>query len=124
MRAIIFSQHGGPEVLQVGEVPNPQIKANEVLVEVRACALNHLDVWVRNGLPGIKIPLPHILGCDVAGGVREAGGLGSWTQTRAEKVGQPRASCGRCAECLPGRAKMCDEYDIVGCPRDGAGAEV
>src|SRR5712692_5589477 len=61
MKAVIFSQHGGPEVLKYTEVPDPQIKANEVLVEVRACALNHLDVWVRAGLPGIKIPLPHIL---------------------------------------------------------------
>ena len=62
MKAVIFDQHGGPEVLKLTEVPDPQITANEVLVEVRACALNHLDVWTRNGLPGIKIPLPHILG--------------------------------------------------------------
>ena len=67
MKAVIFQQHGGPEVLQYTEVADPKIKANEVLIEVRACALNHLDVWVRGGLPGIKIPLPHILGNDVAG---------------------------------------------------------
>ena len=73
MKAVIFSEHGGPEVLQYTEAPDPQIKANEVLVEVRACALNHLDVWVRGGLPGIKIPLPHILGDDVAGVVRAEG---------------------------------------------------
>ena len=78
MKAVIFSQHGGPEVLKYTEAPDPQIKANEVLVEVRACALNHLDVWVRAGLPGIKIPLPHILGNDVAGVVREVGELVTW----------------------------------------------
>src|SRR2546425_293555 len=123
MRAIMFSQHGGPEVLQVGEVPNPQIKAYEVLVEVRACALNHLDVWVRNGLPGIKIPLPHILGCDVAGVVREVGDLVTWTKAGDEVMVQPGVSCGHCPECLAGRDNMCDEYDIVGYRRDGGYAE-
>src|SRR2546425_10361467 len=123
MRAIMFSQHGGPEVLQVGEVPNPQIKAYEVLVEVRACALNHLDVWVRNGLPGIKIPLPHILGCDVAGVVREVGDLVTWTKAGDEVMVQPGVSCGHCPECLAGRNNMCDEYDIVGYRRDGGYAE-
>src|SRR2546426_322260 len=78
MQAVIFEQHGGPEVLKLTEVADPQIKANEVLVEVRACALNHLDVWVRGGLPGIKIPLPHILGNDVAGVVSQVGELVTW----------------------------------------------
>src|SRR6266403_4424285 len=123
MKAVFFSQHGGPEVLQYTEVPNPQIKANEVLVEVRACALNHLDVWVRNGLPGIKIPLPHILGCDVAGVVREVGDLVTWAKPRDEVMVQPGVSCGHCPECLAGRDNTCDEYDIVGYRRDGGYAE-
>ena len=123
MRAIIFSQHGGPEVLRLAEVPDPQIKANEVLVEVRACALNHLDVWVRNGLPGIKIPLPHILGCDVAGVVREVGDLVTWAKPGDEVMVQPGVSCGHCPECLAGRDNMCDEYDIVGYRRDGGYAQ-
>ncbi|HET8781632.1 MAG TPA: alcohol dehydrogenase catalytic domain-containing protein, partial [Pyrinomonadaceae bacterium] len=67
MKAVIFRQHGGPEVLEYADVAEPQIRANEVLVEVKACALNHLDIWARRGLPGIDIPLPHILGNDVAG---------------------------------------------------------
>ena len=71
MKAVIFKQHGGPEVLEYADVPDPSIKANEVLVEVKACALNHLDIWARGGLPGIDIPLPHILGNDIAGVVRE-----------------------------------------------------
>ena len=123
MKAVVFSQHGGPDVLQFGEVPNPQIKANEVLIEVRACALNHLDVWVRNGLPGIKIPLPHILGCDVAGIVREVGDLVTWTKPGDEVMVQPGMSCGHCPECLAGRDNMCDEYDIIGYRRDGGYAE-
>jgi len=123
MKAVFFSQHGGPDVLQLGEVPNPQIKAHEVLVEVRACALNHLDVWVRNGLPGIEIPLPHILGCDVAGVVREVGDLVTWARSGDEVMVQPGVSCGHCPECLAGRDNMCDEYDIVGYRRDGGYAQ-
>jgi NADPH:quinone reductase-like Zn-dependent oxidoreductase len=124
MKAVIFSQHGGPEVLQYTEVADPQIKANEVLIEVRACALNHLDVWVRGGLPGIKIPLPHILGDDVAGVVREAGELVTWTKPNDEVMVQPGVSCGHCVECLAGRDNMCDEYDMIGYRRDGGYAEL
>jgi NADPH:quinone reductase-like Zn-dependent oxidoreductase len=124
MKAVIFEQHGGPEVLKLTEVPDPQIKANEVLVEVRACALNHLDVWVRNGLPGIKIPLPHILGNDVAGVVREVGPLVTWVKAGDEVMIQPGVSCGHCAQCLAGRDNMCDEYDIIGYRRDGGYAEL
>ncbi len=124
MKTVIFSQHGGPEVLKYTEGPDPQIKANEVLVEVRACALNHLDVWVRAGLPGIKIPLPHILGDDVAGVVREAGELVTWTKPGDEVMVQPGVSCGHCVECLAGRDNMCDEYDMIGYRRDGGYAEL
>ena len=123
MRAVIFEQHGGPEVLKFTEVSKPTIKANEVLVEVRACALNHLDVWVRNGLPGIKIPLPHILGDDVAGVVREVGELVIGVNAGDEVMIQPGVSCGHCAECLAGRDNMCDDYDIIGYRRDGGYAE-
>src|SRR2546425_1353996 len=123
MKAVAFEQHGGPEVLKFTEVGDPQIKANEVLVEVCACALNHLDVWVRNGLPGIKIPLPHILGNDVAGVVREVGELITWVKPDDEVMIQPGVSCGHCVECLAGRDNMCDEYDIVGYRRDGGYAE-
>ena len=124
MKAIIFAEHGGPEVLKLTEVADPKIKANEALVEVRACALNHLDVWVRGGLPGIKIPLPHILGNDVAGVVREVGELVTWARPGDEVMVQPGVSCGHCAECLAGRDNMCDEYDIIGYRRDGGYAEL
>jgi len=123
MKAVIFEQHGGPDVLTLTEVADPQIKANEVLVEVRACALNHLDVWVRNGLPGIRIPLPHILGDDIAGVVREVGDLVTWVNTGDEVMIQPGICCGHCPECLAGRDNMCDDYDIIGYRRDGGYAE-
>ena len=124
MKAVIFRQHGGPEVLQYTDVPEPKIKANEVLVEVRACALNHLDVWVRGGLPGIEIPLPHILGDDIAGVVREVGGLVSWIKPGDEVMLQPGVSCGHCAECLRGQDNLCRDYDIIGYRRDGGYAEL
>jgi len=124
MKSVIFAQHGGPEVLKFTEAPDPQIKANEVLIEVRACALNHLDVWVRGGLPGIKIPLPHILGNDVAGVVRDVGELVTWTNPGDEVMIQPGVSCGHCVECLAGRDNMCDEYDMIGYRRDGGYAEL
>jgi len=124
MKAIIFEQHGGAEVLKPANLPDPQIKADEALIEVRACALNHLDVWVRNGLPGIKFPSPHILGNDIAGVVREVGELVSWARPGDEVMVQPGVACGHCAECLAGHDNMCDEYDIIGYRRDGGYAEL
>lgn len=124
MKAVIFKQHGGPEVLQYAEAPEPTIKANEVLVEVKACALNHLDIWVRGGLPGIEIPLPHILGNDIAGVVREVGELVSWVHSGDEVMLQPGVSCGHCVECLAGRDNLCRDYDILGYRRHGGYAEL
>ena len=124
MKAVIFNQYGGPEVLQYTDAPDPKIKTNEVLVEVRACALNHLDVWVRGGLPGIEIPLPHILGDDIAGVVREVGELVTWVKSGDEVMLQPGVSCGHCAECLSGRDNLCRDYDIIGYRRDGGYAEL
>jgi NADPH:quinone reductase-like Zn-dependent oxidoreductase len=124
MNATIFKQHGGPEVLEYAEVPEPKILANEVLIEVKACALNHLDVFVRGGLPGIKIPLPHILGDDISGVVREVGPLVTWVKVGDEVMVQPGISCGHCVECLSGRDNLCREYDIIGYRRDGGYAEL
>lgn len=124
MKAVILTEHGGPEALRHAEADDPRIRADEVLVEVRACALNHLDVWVRRGLPGIKIPLPHVLGCDVAGVVREAGELVDWVRAGDEVMLQPGVSCGHCAQCLRGRDNECSQYDILGYRRDGGYAEL
>ena len=123
MKAVVFDHHGGPEVLQYTDVPKPEIKANEVLIEVRACALNHLDIWVRGGLPGITIPLPHTLGNDVAGVVSATGELVTWVKPGEEVIVQPGVSCGHCRACLDGRDNMCPEYDIVGYRRNGGYAQ-
>ena len=123
MKAAIFQKHGGPEVLEYADVPKPQIRANEVLVEVKACALNHLDIFARGGLPGIEIALPHILGNDIAGIVREVGGLVTWVKTGDEVMVQPGVSCGHCEACLSGQDNLCREYDIIGYRRNGGYAE-
>ncbi|HEX8161476.1 MAG TPA: zinc-binding dehydrogenase [Pyrinomonadaceae bacterium] len=124
MKAVVFKQHGGPEVLEYADAPDPSVRANEVLVEVRACALNHLDVWARGGLPGIEIKLPHVLGNDVAGVVREVGGVVDWVKPGDEVLLQPGVSCGHCFECLSGRDNLCPDYDILGYRRDGGYAEL
>ena len=71
MKCVRFHEHGGVEVLRYEDAPEPELASGEVAVRVRACALNHLDLWVRKGLPGVK--LPHILGSDIAGEVAECG---------------------------------------------------
>ncbi len=124
MKAVLFHEHGGAEVLRYGDAPDPIIKANEVLIEVRACALNHLDVWVRGGLPGIPVPLPHILGNDIAGIVREAGGLVDWVVAGDEVLLQPGVSCGHCPACLRGADNLCPDYDILGYKRAGGYAQL
>ena len=124
MKAAIFKQHGGPEVLEYADVPEPTTRANEVLVEVKACALNHLDIFVRNGMPGIEIPLPHILGSDVAGVVRDVGELVTWVKPGDEVMVQPGVSCGHCAACLSGQDNLCREYDMIGYRRNGGYAEL
>ena len=124
MKATIFRAHGGPDVLEYTEVEAPTFKSNEVLIEVKACALNHLDIFVRNGLPGIEIPLPHILGCDVAGVVREVGELVTWVKPGDEVMVHPGVSCGHCEACLSGMDNLCREYDMIGYRRNGGYAEL
>jgi NADPH:quinone reductase-like Zn-dependent oxidoreductase len=124
MKATIFRQHGGPEVLEYTDVPDPSIHAGEVLVEVKACALNHLDIFVRGGMPGIEIPLPHILGNDIAGVVKEVGDLVTWAKPGDEVMVQPGVSCGHCAACLSGQDNLCREYDMLGYRRNGGYAEL
>jgi NADPH:quinone reductase-like Zn-dependent oxidoreductase len=124
VKAAIFKQHGGPEVLEYADVPDPRIRADEVLIDVKACALNHLDIFVRGGLPGIEIPLPHILGNDIAGVVREVGELVTWAKRGDEVMVNPGVSCGHCDACLSGEDNLCREYDIMGYRRNGGYAEL
>ena len=102
MKAIQFQQHGGPEVLKYIEAPDPIIGPNEVLVRVRACALNRLDLWVRQGLPNVPIPLPHIPGSDVAGEIAQIGAEVTTVRVGQKVVLAPGVTCGKCPACLAG----------------------
>jgi len=112
MKAVRFHQHGGPEVLRYEDTPDPTLNPGEVLVRVRACALNRLDVWERVGLPGVKIPMPHISGSDVAGEVVAA--MASDVVVGQRVMLQAGMSCGRCQACLSGRDNECARYEVLG----------
>ncbi len=114
MQAVRFHQHGGPEVLAYEEAPDPRPGARDVLVRVYACAMNHLDLHIRRGIPGMKLPLPHILGSDVAGTVAAVGSEVTAWRPGDEVLVNPGISCGRCQACLSGHDNLCREYAILG----------
>jgi len=120
MKAVRFHAHGGADVLRYEEAPDPELQAGEVLIRVRACALNHLDLWNRRGV--VRVPLPHISGADVAGEVVDC----SDKQLPAGRrvLLQPGLSCGRCEACLEGRDNECARYDVLGSQSDGGYAEL
>lgn len=114
MEAMVLRSHGGPEVLNREQIEAPEPGPREVRVRARAVAMNHMDIWVRRGLPHLKLSYPFRLGCDVAGEV-EALGPGA----RGARVGdrvllQPGVSCGVCQACLSGQDNLCREYKILG----------
>ena len=123
MKAVFFREHGGTHKLSYEDFPTPTIGPKEVLVRVKACALNHLDIWIREGNPAYPMPLPHILGSDVAGIVEQAG-----SHTEGVTVGQrvfisPGISCWHCDACLAGRDNFCRSYGILGALAHGGYAE-
>lgn len=124
MKAIVFERHGGPEVLKYTDAPDPTITATQVLVRVRACALNHLDLWVRRGLPGIAIPLPHVPGSDISGEVVAVGELCKRVRAGDKVLLAPGVTCQQCKECLAGDDHLCRSYTNFGYMIDGGCAEL
>ena len=123
MRAAIFHEHGGPEVVRVEEVEAPEAGPGEVRIRVGASGMNHLDVWVRRGLP-IETTMPHIGGSDVAGTVESLGpGVTGW-EVGDRVVVDPSLSCGECDWCQAGEAPLCDRYRILGEHTQGGFAEL
>lgn len=114
VRAALFHRHGGPEVVAIGEIAMPEPGRGEVRVAVRAAALNHLDLFVRRGLPGLKLPLPHIGGSDAAGVVDAVGPEVTEWRSGDEVVVNPSLPCLTCAYCRGGDAPLCDTYRILG----------
>jgi NADPH:quinone reductase-like Zn-dependent oxidoreductase len=121
MKAVRIHQFGGPEVLTYEDVPDPQPRKDQVLVRVRACAMNHLDLWVRKGLPGIK--LPHILGSDIAGEITEVGEYVIGFQVGQRVLLAPMHYCGHCAKCVAGVQNQCREFTVLGNGVDGGDCE-
>src|SRR5438876_2764868 len=123
MKAAIFYQHGGPEVVRYEEAIEPSVDAGQVRVRVKACALNHLDIWIRQGIPAFSVPLPHIGGCDVAGFVERVGNDVEGSAPGDRVFIAPGLSCWRCEFCLSGRDNLCLSYRILGAQVDGGMAE-
>jgi NADPH:quinone reductase-like Zn-dependent oxidoreductase len=123
MHAFQIQRHGGPEVLEWREVPTPEPAADQVRVRVRACALNRLDLWVREGVPGHEFPLPLIPGSEVAGEVDRVGSLVRGFEPGAPVLVAPGVSCGDCDRCLAGEDMLCPRFGLLGEDRDGGYAE-
>jgi NADPH:quinone reductase-like Zn-dependent oxidoreductase len=122
MKAVRIHQFGGPEVLAYEDVPDPQLRKDQVLVRVRACALNHLDVWVRKGLPGVN--LPHTLGTDAAGEIVEVGEYITDLKVGQRALLVPMLFCNRCAKCVAGLQNQCRQFTVMGNGVDGANCEL
>jgi len=122
MKAVRIHEFGGPEVLRYEDVPDPQPRKDQVLVRVRACAMNHLDLWVRKGLPGVK--LPHILGSDIAGEIVEIGEYVTGFKTGQRVLIAPMHFCNHCAKCVAGLQNQCPEFTVLGSRVDGGNCEL
>lgn len=119
MRAVVIREHGGPDVLTFEDRPVPEPGAGQIRIRVRAIGLNHLDLWVRNGVPGHTFPLPIVPGCDAAGVVDALGPGASGVAVGDEVVLAPGVSCGRCPACRAGEDALCRTFGILGESRDG-----
>jgi NADPH:quinone reductase-like Zn-dependent oxidoreductase len=140
MKAVLFRQHGGPEVLEYTDFPTPEPKTGEALIRLHAAALNRMDVMVRNGWPGIKLELPHINGADGAGEIvalpakqstgtdvsEETNALGGAQSKRGREletreletgdhvVINANLGCGKCEFCLDGKDNLCRDWHLLG----------
>lgn len=123
MKAIVIREHGGFDKLELTDVADPKPKPGEALVRIRAVALNHLDLWVRRGVPGHKFPLPMIPGSEVAGVVEHVSQDSGW-EAGGEVVVAPGYSCGLCVACLSGNDPLCQRYGIFGETASGGAAEL
>lgn len=126
MKAIVYEKHGGREVLQYSDVPIPEISPTEVLIRVRATALNYNDIWAREGVPYLEFPFPHISGSDASGVVEAIGMAVQNVRVGDEVIVSPCVSCGHCGYCVRGEHMFCNHFKEWGFqtgPLDGAEAE-
>lgn len=123
MKAVRFHQHGGAEELRYEDIPEPVAGPGEILVRVKACAINFLDIWERRGLPGVRLPMPHISGADVAGVVESVGDGVSNVKAGDKTLLCPGLSCMQCEACFRGQDNLCRRYSVLGFVTDGGYAE-
>jgi len=121
MKAVRIHEFGGPEVLRFEDVPEPQLRKDQVLIKVKAVALNHLDLFIRKGLPGIK--LPHINGSDVSGDIAQVGEYVTDLKVGQRVLLTPMTFCGVCAACTRGEQNFCPQFTVLGYLNDGGNAE-
>jgi NADPH:quinone reductase-like Zn-dependent oxidoreductase len=123
MKAVQFTQHGDTDVIEYDDYPDPEPGRGEVLVDVHAGALNHLDVWTRKGLPGIDLEMPHVPGSDMAGEVLEVGDGVTRFEAGDRVALLGGVSCGDCEFCRDGEESMCVDFHIIGEHVPGVHAE-
>jgi NADPH:quinone reductase-like Zn-dependent oxidoreductase len=125
MKAAVFHKHGPPDVLTYEDFLDPEVGPNQVLVDVKAVALNHLDLFVRGGIPGLNLEMPHILGSDISGVIKETGSaIRDEFQIGQKVIIDPGRSCGVCEYCIRGEESLCAEYGIIGEHYRGGYAEL
>ncbi|HXY07616.1 MAG TPA: zinc-binding dehydrogenase [Terriglobales bacterium] len=122
MKAVRIHEFGGPEVLRYEDVNEPQLRKDQILVRIRACAMNHLDLWVRKGLPGVR--LPHILGSDIAGEIATVGEYLTGFQLGQRVLLAPMTFCHHCAACVSGLQNQCPQFTVLGNLVDGGNCEL
>ncbi|MGA9813790.1 MAG: alcohol dehydrogenase catalytic domain-containing protein, partial [Terriglobales bacterium] len=122
MKAVRIHEFGGPEVLRYEDVPDPKPRQDQVLVRIKACALNHIDLWIRKGLPGVT--LPHILGADIAGEIAEVGDYVTGFKPGQRVLLAPMHFCNHCASCAAGLQNLCPEFTVLGNRVDGGNCEL
>lgn len=115
MKATVFHEHGGPDVLSYEDIDTPTFNSDQVLVNVKYVALNHLDLFTRAGIPGMKLVMPHILGSDISGEIAEVGShVGDLFEVGQKVIVDPGISCGTCEFCIRGQESLCSTYGILG----------
>jgi NADPH:quinone reductase-like Zn-dependent oxidoreductase len=122
MKAARIHEFGGPEVLKYEDVPDPKPRKDQVLIRVKACAMNHIDLWIRGGLTGVK--LPHIIGSDIAGEVVEVGEYVTSVKAGQRVLLAPMHFCNHCVQCTSGRQNQCREFTVLGNGVDGGNREL
>ena len=128
MKAVVFSEQGSTEVLRYTDAPKPTLDTDEVLVKVKACAVNYLDLHARRNRPEIAAKLsrgdtPHILGSDIAGTIAEVGDIGCGVAVGTRVVLAPCIPCGVCSDCHSDAENLCDTQELIGFQTNGGYAE-